>query len=274
VFGLLSALSWGAGDFGGGLASRRAPVLGIVLITQTSGALFAFVIFVASGEPPPSLVDAFWSCTAAIAGAIGITALYAGLAAGRMSVVAPVTGVLAVAIPVAAGLVLEGVPREGVLAGIGLAVAAVVLVSRVEDHAGRSGGLRFALIAGTGIGIFNVLIGQVSQGLVLGPLTIMRLAQAVAIVGFILVGRSAWRVRPTLVPAVLLIGLLDMGGNAFYIAARQAGELAVAATLSSLYPVTTVILAALLLRERITLAHAAGILLAAVAVGLIASGAA
>jgi drug/metabolite transporter (DMT)-like permease len=102
----------------------------------------------------------------------------------------------------------------------------------------------------------------------------MRATQALAIVTFILVGRAPWRIRPVLLPAVLLIGLLDMGGNAFYIAARQAGELAVAATLSSLYPVTTVVLAALLLGERITIAHAAGIALAAVAVGLIATGAA
>jgi drug/metabolite transporter (DMT)-like permease len=249
-------------------------VLGIVLITQTSGALFAFVLFLARNEPVPSPADAAWSAAAALAGAVGITALYAGLAAGRMSVVAPVTGVLAVAIPVAAGLVIEGVPRGEILVGIGLAIVAVVLVSRVEDEAGRSGGLRFALIAGVGIGIFNVLIAQVTQGLVFGPLTIMRATQALAIVTFILVGRAPWRIRPVLLPAVLLIGLLDMGGNAFYIAARQAGELAVAATLSSLYPVTTVVLAALLLGERITIAHAAGIALAAVAVGLIATGAA
>jgi drug/metabolite transporter (DMT)-like permease len=104
-------------------------------------------------------------------------------------------------------------------------------------------------------------------------LTIMRGTQAVLIVVAVLVARAPWRVRPAFVPAILLIGLLDMGGNAFFIAARQAGELAVAATLSSLYPVGTIILAALLLRERIGGQHAVGIVLAATAVVLIAAGA-
>jgi drug/metabolite transporter (DMT)-like permease len=235
--------------------------------------LFAIAIFTTRSEPLPGPADVAWSVAAGVAGVIGISALYAGLATGRMSVVAPVTGVLAASIPVVAGIVLEGLPSVQVLVGIGLALLAVVLVSRVADETGRSGGLRFALLAGGAIGAFNVLIAQVSQGLVFGPLTIMRGTQAVIIVVVILVGRAPWRMKPLLVPAVLLIGLLDMGGNAFFIAARQAGELAIAATLSSLYPVGTVVLAALLLRERIALQHAAGILLAATAVALIASGA-
>jgi drug/metabolite transporter (DMT)-like permease len=244
-----------------------------VLLTHAARRVIAFLIFLARAEPVPGPADVAWSVAAGVAGVIGITALYAGLAAGRMSIVAPVTGVLAVAIPVAAGIVLEGLPRTEVLVGIGLAVVAVVLVSQVADDTGRSGGLRFALLAGSAIGIFNVLIAQVTQGLVFGPLTIMRGTQAVLIVATVLVARAPWRVRPALIPAVLLIGLLDMGGNAFFIAARQAGELAVAATLSSLYPVGTIILAALLLRERIGRQHAIGIVLAATAVILIASGA-
>jgi drug/metabolite transporter (DMT)-like permease len=110
-----------------------------------------------------------------------------------------------------------------------------------------------------------------TPGLVFGPLTIMRAVQVLLLVASILVLRPAWRLPSTLVPAVLLIGLLDMGGNAFYIAARQSGDLAIAATLSSLYPVGTVILAAIFLRERIGRGHAVGIVLAAIAVALISS---
>jgi uncharacterized membrane protein len=234
----------------------------------------AIGLFVLRGEAVPGPADIGWSVASGVAGVIGLSALYAGLAAGRMSIVAPVTGVLAVAIPVVAGIVLEGLPRTEVLAGISLAVVAVVLVSRVADETGRSGGLRYALVAGTGIGIFNVLIGQVTDGYVFGPLSIMRGTQVVLLLAVIVFGARAWRMPRTVVPAVLLIGLLDMGGNAFYIAARQAGELAVAATLSSLYPVGTVILAAIFLRERIGRGHAVGIVLAAIAVALIASGAA
>jgi drug/metabolite transporter (DMT)-like permease len=114
----------------------------------------------------------------------------------------------------------------------------------------------------------------VTPGLVFGPLAILRATQALLVIAFIVVARPAWRLPGSLVPAVLLIGLLDMGGNAFFIAARQSGELAIAATLSSLYPVTTTILAAVILRERIGRAHAVGIVAAAIAVALIAAGAA
>jgi len=249
-------------------------VPGIVLLTQTTGMLVATVLFLVRGEPFPGVVDVGWSVATGVAGVIGISALYAGLAAGRMSVVAPVTGVLAAVIPVAVGIVLEGLPGAEVLVGIGLALIAVVLVSRVGGETSGSSGLRFALVAGCALGLFNVLIAQVTPGLVFGPLAILRATQALLIVGFIVVARASWRLPGSIVPGVLLIGVLDMSGNAFFIAARQAGELAIAATLSSLYPVTTTILAALVLRERIGRSHAVGIALAGLAVALIASGAA
>ena len=119
-----------------------------------------------------------------------------------------------------------------------------------------------------------MLIAQVTPGLLFGPLAILRATQAVLIVGFIVVAGASWRLPSSIVPGVLLIGVLDMSGNAFFIAARQAGELAIAATLSSLYPVTTTILAAVVLRERIGRTHAVGIALAGLAVALIAAGAA
>ena len=247
---------------------------GIVLVTQTTGMVVALVLFFVRAEPIPGFVDVGWSVATGVAGVIGISALYAGLAAGRMSVVAPVTGVLAAAIPVVVGIVLEGLPGAEVLIGIGLALVAVVLVSRVADEGPGSSGLYYALIAGGGLGLFNVLIAQVTPGLVFGPLVILRATQALIIIGFIVVAGAHWRLPVRLVPAVLLIGVLDMAGNAFFIAARQSGELAIAATLSSLYPVTTTILAALVLRERIGREHAVGIAAAALAVALIASGAA
>jgi len=208
----------------------------------------------------------------AVFGGIGISALYAGLGRGRMSVVAPVTGLIAAGLPVVVGIALEGTPQAGVLGGIGLALVAVVLVSRVADEGGGRSGLGFGLLAGTAIGTFNITIAQVSDGLVLGPLATMRATQAILVLAAIVLWRGPWRLRPGFVPAIVLIGLLDMGGNAFYIAATQSGQLAIAATLSSLYPVVTVILAAVLLRERIGPAHAAGIVLAALAIVLIASG--
>jgi drug/metabolite transporter (DMT)-like permease len=209
---------------------------------------------------------------AGILGGIGITALYQALAIGRMGVVAPVTGVLAAVIPVSAGIVLEGWPAPLVLVGIGLAIAAVLLVSRVADDGGGTTGLREALLAGVAIGLFGVAIAQLSDGIVFSALTLIRSIQAALVIGLVVVTRSAWRLQRRAIPGVVAIGILDMTGNACYLLAVQSGALAVASVLSSLYPVTTVILAAIVLRERVTRDHAAGIVLAAAAIVCIGVG--
>jgi drug/metabolite transporter (DMT)-like permease len=217
-------------------------------------------------------VDVGWSAISGVLGAIGIMALYRGLAVGRMGVVAPVTGVLAATVPVLVGVVLEGLPPPMVVAGIAAAVLAVVLVSRVPGDAGTRSGLDLALLAGLGIGLFNVTLTRVDDALVFGPLTVARLTSAVVIALALLALRRRPVIPTRLAPAVVVIGLLDMAGNAGFLLAEQTGSLAVASVLSSLYPVTTVVLAALLLRERVTRDHAVGIVLALAAIALIAAG--
>jgi drug/metabolite transporter (DMT)-like permease len=233
----------------------------------------ALALAIARGETAPTAADLGWSVLAGVVGGIGITALYRGLAVGRMGIVAPVTGVIAALIPVTAGIVLEGLPQPLVLVGIVLAVLAVVLVSRVADDE-RSGpsGLSLALIAGVAIGLFSVFAAQLSDGHAFGPLVVIRGAEALLIVVAVIVTRSAWRPAGRLVPAIAAVGVLDMVGNGAFILAVQAGALAVAAVLSSLYPVTTVVLATIFLRERVTQTHAVGIALAVAAIACIAAG--
>ena len=235
--------------------------------------LLALGLTVARGETAPTSADLVWSVLGGVAGGIGITALYRGLAVGRMGIVAPVTGVMAALIPVTAGIALEGVPPPLVLFGIALAIVAVILVSRVRD-AERIGpsGLELALVAGVGIGLFSVFAAQISDGHAFGPLAVIRASEALLIVAVIVVTRAAWRTERRLVPAIAAVGVLDMVGNGAFILAVQAGALAVAAVLSSLYPVTTVILATVFLRERVTRMHAIGIALAAGAIACIAVG--
>ena len=198
--------------------------------------------------------------------------LYRGLALGRMGIVAPVTGVLAAVIPVAAGIVLEGLPSLLAAAGIALAIVAVLLVSRVEDEGGGRAGLREALIGGVAIGLFGVVLAQLSDGIVFGGLTVIRLIQVFGIAALVLVTRVPWRPTRSMLLPIVAIGVLDMLGNAFYLLAVQTGQLAIAATLSSLYPVTTVILATVLLGERVTRDHAVGIAVAALAIVCIGAG--
>ena len=271
VFGLAAALAWGAGDFGGGLASRRVPVYGVVLVSQIAGGALCLAMALILSESFPTGKDLLVCIAAGLAGGFGITMLYRGLAIGRMGIVAPITGVLAAVIPVVAGFVMQGVPPPLVVVGIVLAVIAVVLVSRVADEAGGRAGLTEALVGGTAIGLFGVAIAQLRPGDLFADLTTIRLVQGVLVVLIVIVTRAAWRPGRLVLP-LILIGVLDTVGNALYLAAVQTGQLAIASVLSAMYPVATVILAAAVLREPITRDHSVGIALAAAAIALISLG--
>jgi len=273
LLGLASAITWGAGDFGGGLLSRRAPLLSVVVLTQVVGMIAALAIAIARHEPLPQGPDLFWSIAAGVAGVIGVTSLYRGLAVGRMGVVAPTTGLVGAVIPVVVGFATEGLPPLSAVLGIALALVAVVLVTRAPGHGdGRPSGIRWALTAGVAIGMFNVGVGQISPAGAFGPLVVMRMIQIMILVALIVAWRQPYRMERAIVPKVVGIGLLDMAGNACFILATQTGMLAIAAVLSSLYPVMTVLLAVALLRERFSRSHVVGIVLTGVAIVLIGAG--
>jgi drug/metabolite transporter (DMT)-like permease len=247
----------------------------VVGVTQFSGMLAALGIALLLGEPFPSTTDIGLALIGGTCGVVGITCLYRGLSVGRMGVVAPVTGVLSAAVPVAFGFLTEGLPAPVTVVGIAIALVAVVLVTRTpEAAAGRPSGFAWALLAGLAIGTASIFIGQFSRESAFGLLTIMRLVQASLVVAVIVLARQAWRVPRDVVPKLVLVGLLDMGGNAAFILAAAVGALSIAAVLSSLYPVVTVLLAITLLREHVTKSHVVGIVLTALAILLIAGGAA
>ena len=188
-----------------------------------------------------------------------------------MGIVAPVTGVLAAVIPVVAGIVAgRQARRRSCMVGIVVAVVAVVLVSRVADEGGGRAGL------GAGAGQWDRdrplrrdhrpdQRGRRLRGRWRSIRLVRRSWSSVVIVAT----RGAWRPPRRLVPAIPVIGILDMAGNGFYMLAVQTGPLAIASVLSSLYPVATVVLAAVVLRERVTREHAVGIVLAGIAIALI-----
>lgn len=245
----------------------------MVVTTQWIGLLVALAIAVLRGEPVPGARDLVWSVVAGLCGVIGVSSLYRGLAVGRMGVVAPTTGILAALIPVTVGFATEGIPSWLTVAGIALALVAVALVTRAPGHRpDMPSGAAWALLAGTAIGGFNVCIGQLSDAGQFGPLAVMRAVQVLTLLALIAVLRQPWRVGRADLGRLSAVGVLDMTGNVAFIAAAQSGALAVAAVLSSLYPVTTVLLALALLRERVTRSHAAGIAITGLAIALIAAG--
>ncbi|HEX5012633.1 MAG TPA: DMT family transporter [Candidatus Limnocylindrales bacterium] len=272
ALGLGSSVALGAGDFGGGWSSRRAPVLGVSLVVQIIGFIVTLAAAVLVREPFPEAGSVGLGIVAGMLGVAGIIALYHGLAVGRMGVVAPVTGVLAAIVPVVAGFVLQGLPALPVWAGIALAIVAVVLVSRAAGVEGGRSGIEFALAAGLGIGLYTVFLGLIPEGGVFWPLAVMKASALVVLAAIIGIGRGAWRVPRAVLPVSITVGVCDMLGNGLFLLAAQIGGLAVAAVLTSLYPATTVILAAVLLHERITRSHVAGIVAAITAIVLIGVG--
>ncbi|HXG26689.1 MAG TPA: EamA family transporter [Candidatus Binatia bacterium] len=271
AFGMLASLGWGLADFGGGLASRRAPVVAVLLASQSASLLLAIPLVLVAGEPNAQPTDLARAALGGITGAAGLGTLYHALSVGRMGVVAPVAAVVTAGMPVAFGFATQGIPSALAIAGIALATVAVVLVSRsTGPDEGRPSGFWQAVFAGATFGLFPIITDGISDDLLVTPVAVVRIASVATIGAFVLARRPTWRVPRRLLPALFAIGVVDMLATAAYLSALAIGPLAIAAILSSLYPVVTVVLAALVLRERIAAIQAVGIAAAGLAVVLIA----
>ncbi|NEK58313.1 EamA family transporter [Geodermatophilus sabuli] len=273
VLALTSAVVYGAADFLGGLASRRAPVFGVVAVSQVAG-LAALLVLLPWLGGPASTADLAWGALAGLLGATGLVVFFRALSRGVMSVIAPVTAVTAAAVPVLVGLLGGEDVGPWATAGIVLALAAVVLVSAERGlsalRSARPASLTPALVAGAAFGLFFVLLDRTTDDSGLTPLVAARVASVALVVLVALAGRRPLRVGRSALPLVALSGLGDMSANAlFLLATQQGGQLAVTGVLASLYPVSTVVLAQLLLRERLVGAQVAGLVAAGAAVVLI-----
>lgn len=278
VFALIAALTYGAADFLGGIATRRATMLGAVLVTQGSGLVFLLLATPLLPDAQVGRQDVLFGALAGVTGSLGVGLLYLALAIGPMTVVAPVTAVCAAIVPLGIGLVLGERPHPVAAVGVGLALLAVVLLSQPEGaesggapagpRLGR--GVRVALASGIAIGFFFAALAQTAAEAVLWPLAISRSVSITMFLSVALVtGRPAGVPRAALAPA-LACGALDMVANAFYLAAVREGQLGLVATLASLYPASTVLLARIVLGERLGRWQQVGVAGAVVAVVLIA----
>lgn len=281
--GLAAALTWGLGDFAGGLASRRAAAMRVVLVSQPAGAVALVALGLVLPQPPPRPADLLWGVAAGLVGGVGLLLLYLSLARGKMGVAAPLTALASGGIPLTVGLLTEGLPGPTQIGGFLLAAPALWLISRPDKASDfRPRDALLPLLAGVGFGGFMALIGQVSEdaGFV-WPLVAARLASITVLLAVGLVG-SARRTTggdridapPPTFPfpwrLAVLAGLGDTAGNAFYALAVQTGRLDVAAVLGALYPAATVLLARLVLDERLTVQQSVGVVMALAAVALIA----
>ena len=269
---LTAATCWGAGDFTGGLATRRTDAFLTVLGGYSVGLVLLVIVALARAEPIPPLADLGWGAAAGLFGMVGVGFLYRGLAAGRMGIVAPVSAVVATILPVIFNGLTQGLPRPVQLAGFGVALAAIWLIARPGRLGGRPEGLGDAVVAGLGFGGFFIGLGQVGQGAVFWPLAAGRLASCAVMSVFALVTRRPVPINQAPLGLLSLAGTLDVAGNLFFLLAVQGGRLDITAVLGSLYPAVTAILAWLIIKEHMTRVQVIGVGAAVVAIALITLG--
>jgi drug/metabolite transporter (DMT)-like permease len=276
VLSILAAAVYGAGDFFGGLASKRTSLWTVMPISSGCGLLVALAgaLILSPGAPPKT--DLELGALVGVVGGGAIAFLYRGLAIARMSVVAPLTAVIAAIVPVVFGILTGERLSALTVTGIVFALCAVALISSSanEDVAGlpeaRRSGLFEGVGAGVGFGIIYVLLSETSHGI--WPLVAARTVSAIGCALIALLARRLIAPPRKSLGTIAASGMLDMGANIFYMLSLRYTIVAIAAVITSLYPATTVMLARLVLHERLGAVQWAGVACAGAGVALIALG--
>ncbi len=250
VFALAAALLYGSADFLGGAVSRRTHVLSVLVVSAPAGAAVLLAVALAAGGPVGT-AGLPWAAAAGVAGGAGLILFYAGLAAGPMRVVAPVSALVSTVLPV--GVAIAGGERPGPLVylGGGVCLVATVLVSSEGIGRGQPAsapgtrGLLLGVGGGLGFGLFFLFLRYAGASGVLWPSAVSRITGAMVVTGAMAwLGGLAWRaLSPWLLAAAIASGLLDAGANVCYVAATRDGLFGIAVVLTSLYPGVTVLLA-------------------------------
>ena len=268
---LAAAASWGVGDFLGGLKSRSLNPVAILIVAQPIGLTLLAIWVAVRGQGPPGS-EVLWACLAAVLGTTGLIAFYKGMAAGALSIVAPIAGAGA-AIPVIWGLAHGDHPSGYQELGFAAALFGVVLASfeRRPEAARVASGVGWAVIAMLAFGAYYIPMHEASHGDFLWAAFVFRLTSTTLIAAAWLVVRPSSARRADL-PVLASIGILDTGGNVFFAAASAKGLVSVVSILASLYPVVTVLLARAVLHERVHRSQELGIVLALAGIVLISAG--
>jgi drug/metabolite transporter (DMT)-like permease len=284
--GLAAAVLYGSGDFLGGMATRRLQVFPVLLLADTAGLIVALVVALAF-PGSVGLAGLVWGISAGLIGGFGLIIFYIGLATGPMSVVAPVSGLVSTVLPVGVALAEGERPGLGVYAGALLCLVAIVLTSSSGDAdgsdadgsdarrvgpAGHGRAISYGVVAGVAFGLFFLLIRNAGQSGEFWPVAAGRIGElAVVLIAAALLRRS---LSPGGADARLLVaatgaGAIDVVANVCYVAATRTGAFGLAVVLASLYPGFTVLLARVVLGERLRWVQRAGLALAAFGILLV-----
>ncbi|WP_348267036.1 EamA family transporter [Edaphobacter paludis] len=285
LLALAAAVLWGGGDFSGGMGAKNAGgtmggALRVILVSHAAS--FAVLVAVARwrGDLFPHGAALAWGIGAGVAGGISLACFYVALSRGAMGASAALSGLLAAAIPAAVAIASEGSPGLLRIVGFVVAGAAIWLIAagpNAEAVPAKTGTIWLALVAGTGFGIYFVALKMAGVAGVLWPMATARMG-SLTVCSLMLLGLSfssktsaiaQGRLTRAAVRWALTTAVLDTSGNLLFIAATRAGRLDVAAVLASLYPASTILLAAWMLSERPTRRQGIGMLVAAAAVVMI-----
>ena len=269
IFALSAAVAWGSGDFTGGVIARRIGAIHTMFLSYAVALIMLVIVALLRLEPFPAPVDMMWGALAGLFGMAGFGFLLRGFATGRMGIVAPVSAVLATAIPVIFSIFSEGLPRSLQVMGFGLALISIWFLSRPEKLGGNPAGLGMALLAGLGFGGFFTALDQISEDAIFWPIAAGRLAACAAMILFTLGTSGALLPKSAPFGPLILLGVLDVGGNLFFLLAVQTGRLDVAAVLASLYPGVTALLAWWIAKEHMAALQVFGLALAILSIVLI-----
>lgn len=273
---MLAAAFYGAADFCGGLAARRSAVFAVTLISQLAGVV-ALLVILGVTHWHLSKSDVLFGALAGACGGVGLVIFYHALAIGRMGVVSPITAVLAAGFPVVASVLRGEHVRVEQTVGIGVALVAIVLIaaSFEESEAGKreiaTEGVREAIVAGVVIGGFILFLSRGGAPSGLAILLPARCASVLVLVVTAAALRGRVRAAVPELPLIALCGVLDMSANALFVLSARYGYVAIAAVLTGLYPASTVLLAWIVLRERLQRVQRIGVVLALAGVALIAT---
>jgi drug/metabolite transporter (DMT)-like permease len=266
-----ASLTWGVSDFFGPLKGRTLGALRVLVYVQLGG-LTAIVLIVAIRGKGPADPAVLFAVPAAISGTLGFYAYYRGMAVGAMSIVAPIAGISA-AIPVVVGIVSGDRPSLWQWLGIAAALGGVFLASREPGRSGRvAAGVGLALLAAIGFGGYFPPMHAAGNADFWWASLIFRMTSTSVILAAVAIRRPSLAVAPIQVPLIALIGVGDMLGNFLFAAASTSGLVSITSVLASLYPIVTVLLARLVLKERVARSQEAGIVLTLAGVAFISAG--
>jgi drug/metabolite transporter (DMT)-like permease len=270
IMAFTSAVVWGGADFTGGLATRKSNQFHVLALSALSGLGLLVIAALVWQEGFPTWSGIIWSMLAGVTGSIGIVSLYKALSIGQSAVVAPTSAVIGAGLPVIFGFLTQGLPTASRLIGFLLAFIGIWIVSQSSsEDAGKSQkGFFLACLAGFGFAGFMILISQVDSSKVFTPMIVERTVMFACALIMLRVNKipfPSFRSNPI----GLLAGILDVGGNIFFMLAKQFTRLDTAVVISSLYPASTVILTSLLLKEHISKRQWLGVVICLTAIILI-----